>query len=144
MSALLAFRKVLAMFHTLLVLAQAPEGGAKPFPIELLLLPALFILFYFIVLRPNQRRQQQERDSLLTGTKKNDEVITTSGIYGTVISVSDTKDEVVVKVDDGTRLRMLKSSIMRNLTQEEAAKAAKDAKNPKKEAEKASTGIRKA
>ena len=35
---------------------------------------------------------------------------------------------------DSTRLRMIKSSILRNLTNEEAAKAQKEAKdNPKKE-----------
>jgi len=55
--------------------------------------------------------------------------IVAAGIYGTVVSFSDTKDEVVVKVDDGTRLRMTKNSILRNLTrEEEAVKAQKDTK----------------
>jgi len=137
------------MLHTLILLAQDPaktqgDGGIPPL---LILAPVLMVLFYFIVMRPERRRQQQERDSLLKGMKKNDKVITTAGIYGTVISFSDTEDEIVVKVDDSTRLRMIKSSILRNLTQEEAAKAEKDAKNnPKKEgaSEPTSTGIRKA
>jgi preprotein translocase subunit YajC len=121
------------MWNALIMLAQDPPAGKQDSPLNTLVLlaPVLLLLFYVIVLRPAQKRQQQERDSLLTGLKKNDEVITTAGIYGTVISVSDTKDEIVVKVDDGTRLRMIKSSILRNLTNEEAAKAAKE--TPKKE-----------
>ncbi len=94
----------------------------------LFLLPVLVVLFYFVVLRPGQRRQQQERDQLVTGLKKNDKVLTSAGIYGTVVTVSEKEDEVVVKVDDNTRLKMLKSSIIRNLSNEEAARAAKEAK----------------
>jgi preprotein translocase subunit YajC len=127
--------KAAAMLHALVLLAQSSETPkGSPFDFGLLLLPLLFILFWLIVLRPAQRKQQQERDALVSNLKKNDKVLTTGGIYGTVITVSDKEDEVVVKVDDNTRLRMLKSSIMRNLTNEEAARAQKDAKdNPKKE-----------
>jgi preprotein translocase subunit YajC len=122
------------MWNLLIVLADdAPKQQQAESPLGTILMlgPLLLLLFYFIVLRPGQRRQQQERDSLLTGLKKNDKVVTIGGIYGTVITVSDTDDEVTVKVDDNTRLKMTKSSIARNISNEEAAKAAKD--NPKKE-----------
>jgi preprotein translocase subunit YajC len=122
------------MLSTLTVFAQDTPKPQGDFQLLLLLAPVLFLLFWLLVARPEKRRQQQERDSLLKNMKKNDKVVTTAGIYGTVISVSETEDEVVVKVDDSTRLRMLKSSILRNLTNEETAKAEKDAKkNPKKE-----------
>jgi preprotein translocase subunit YajC len=122
------------MWNALLVFADEQNAQAQPPSLMLFLLPVLVILFYFVVLRPGQRRQQQERDQLVTGLKKNDKVVTSAGIYGTVVTVSEKEDEVVVKVDDNTRLKMLKSSIMRNLTNEEAARAAKEAKgNPKKE-----------
>ena len=65
---------------------------------------------------------------MLTNLKKNDKVITTAGIYGTVISVAEKEDEVVVKVDDNTRLKMLKGAIMRNITNEEDAAKAQQAK----------------
>ena len=93
-----------------------------------LILVGMFALLYVIVLRPAQRSRDRERQQLLTGLKKNDKVLTTAGIYGTVVSVSDKEDEVVVKVDDNTRLRMLKGSIMRNLSNEEAQKAEKEKK----------------
>jgi preprotein translocase subunit YajC len=121
--------KVALMLESLLV--WAGEEGAKQTPqpgfggLEMpLILGVIFILFFLVVLRPAQRRQERERQSLLNSMKKNDRVITTAGIYGTIVSVSDKEDEVIVKVDDNTRLKMLKSSIHRNLTAEENLKAA--------------------
>jgi preprotein translocase subunit YajC len=118
------------MLYALTILAEegtkqkSPDGGLGSI---IFLLPIILILYLVIVVLPGRRRQEKDRQSLLSNTKKNDEVLTIGGIYGTVVSVSDTKDEVTVKVDDGTRLRMTKSSIMRNITAEEAAKAAQTA-----------------
>jgi preprotein translocase subunit YajC len=111
------------MLNTLVLLAQdgqapapAPSG-----PNILFLLPIIFVLFYFLMIRP-MRRQEQQRQSLIGGTKKNDKVVTHSGIIGTVVAISDTEDEITLKVDDNVRLKMLKSSIARNVSQEEALK----------------------
>jgi preprotein translocase subunit YajC len=58
--------------------------------------------------------------------KKNDKVLTTSGIYGTLVDISEKEDEVTVKIADNVRIKMVKSSIARNLSnEEEAANAAK-------------------
>jgi preprotein translocase YajC subunit len=130
------------MFNTLMILlAEAgsgmpptggtPQGGGSLFdnPIIFLALPGM-LLFYILFLRP-MRKQEQERTALLTAIKKNDKIITHSGIYGTVVSVSEKEDELVVRVDDNVRLKMVKNSILRNLTNEEAAKEAKAAKGAK-------------
>jgi preprotein translocase subunit YajC len=120
------------MLELLLFAAEEPakQGQQGPMTFEpLLFMLAIFALFYFIVIRPSQRRQERDRLSLITGLKKNDRVLTSAGIYGTVISVSDKEDEVTVKVDDNARLKMLKSSILRNLTADEAQKA--EAEKPK-------------
>ena len=69
-------------------------------------------------------RQEAERKGLLAKMKKNDKVLTSAGIYGTIIAISDTEDEITVKVDDNVRLDMTKASIVRNFTNEEAAKEA--------------------
>jgi preprotein translocase subunit YajC len=104
---------------------QDGDGGGftRYLPFFLLIIVALY---FFIVILPGRRRQEKERQAMLTNLNKNDEVLTVAGIYGTVVSVHETKDEVTIKVDDGTRLRMTKGSIMRNFTKEEAAKAPKE------------------
>jgi preprotein translocase subunit YajC len=112
------------MWYSLLLLAQG-EQPKDPGWYGMLLPLGLLFLFYFVLWRP-MRRQDQERKLLLTGLKKNDEIITTSGIYGTVVAVSDTEDEMTVKVADNVRMRMLKSGVARNLTNEKAAREAKD------------------
>jgi len=113
----------------------APAGGQQSDPFGglgfFLPLIVIFGLGYFLMIRP-MRKQEQDRKAMASNLRKNDKVLTAAGIYGTVISTSETEDEVVVKVDDNTRLRMLKSSVVRNMTrEEEAAQAAKEAKEQK-------------
>jgi preprotein translocase subunit YajC len=112
---------------------DAPAGGTQQDPLGgmstiLFMLLPIFLLYWFFILRPQRQRQEAEAKALTSNLKKNDKVLTAAGIYGTVISSSETEDEVVVKVDDSTRLRMTKASILRNFTREEEAKEAKAAK----------------
>ncbi len=111
---------------------QPTPKPAPTFPEWPLLLGGIFFIFYFVVLRPQKRRQEKERLEQQNLLNKNDKVITTAGIYGTIVAVSDKEDEVTVKVDDNTRLKMLKASIMRNITREETLKAEKEAKTQEK------------
>jgi preprotein translocase subunit YajC len=107
------------MLAMIWLLAQESEGAAQQPNVLSMIWPFLLILplFYLLVLRP-ARKQERDRQSLIGNTKKNDKVVTTSGIIGTVVSIGD--DELVIKADDNVRLRMIKGSILRNLTQEEA------------------------
>src|SRR5262245_36848247 len=115
-----------------LLLAQAEQQAPQqpqqsPLGSPWLLLPlVILMLYFFIVVIPGRRRAERERQESINKMEKGTEVLTIAGIYGTVISVHPEKDEIVVKVDDGTRLRMTKASIHRNLTAEEAAKKAKE------------------
>lgn len=70
----------------------------------------MFGAFYFIMIRP-QRKQQKEREDKLAGLKKNDHVLTHSGIYGIVDKV--TEKEVFLKVDEskGVKIHMVRSAI---------------------------------
>src|SRR5262249_16163047 len=129
------------MFNNLILFAQeattpatggggaTPPGGQPTGSILDMLWPVLLIvvLGYFFLFRPAQRHESAPK-KLLASIKKGDEVLTNAGIYGTVISNSENEDEAVVKVDEGTRLRLLKSCIVRNLSGEKAAKEEKEKK----------------
>jgi preprotein translocase subunit YajC len=86
----------------------------------IILIPVLFALFYFVVLRPQQRRMRQEQDSMMANLKKNDEVVTSAGIFGTVANIKD--EEVTLKIDDNARIRVLKSTIARVINKTEPPK----------------------
>lgn len=75
------------------------------------LIVALLLAFYFMLIRPQKKREKEEsamRNSLTVG----DEITTTGGIVGRILSVSD--DTVVIGTSgDCTKLRIVKSSIAR-------------------------------
>jgi len=122
------------MLHALIVLAEDaakepnPGGGAGPLGFLPFILIA--VVAYLLLIRP-MKRQEQERQAMAGNLKKNDDVLTNAGIYGTVVDVSETDDKITVKVADNVRLKMTKASIARNLTNEELAKQAKAAKEVK-------------
>jgi preprotein translocase subunit YajC len=75
------------------------------------LIPMYIILaaiFYFLLIRP-QRRKQKEHTQMLSNIKKNDEVVTIGGIYGTVVNVKE--QSVVLRVDDNVKIEFQKSAI---------------------------------
>jgi preprotein translocase subunit YajC len=92
---------------------------------------ALVLIGYFVLFRP-MRQQQKQQQLLVANLRKNDEVLTSAGIYGIVVSIKDKGDEVALKIDDGSpvRLRVSKSSIVRVLNrdsqEEEGAETEKD------------------
>ncbi len=92
-------------------MGQAPQAapGAAPNPI-FSLLPILFIfgIFYFLLIRPQQKKQK-DLLQMIKALKKNDEIITTGGIHGTIVNVKETT--VVVRVDDNVKLEISKSAV---------------------------------
>jgi preprotein translocase subunit YajC len=69
---------------------------------------AIIALFYVLMIAP-ERRKRQVHEQMLGQLKKNDEVLTSSGIYGRVVSIAE--DRVVLRVDDNARLTVHRSTI---------------------------------
>ncbi len=68
----------------------------------------IFVIFYFLLIRP-QKKQQENHKKMLSELKKNDEVMTSGGIYGTIVNIQD--DIVTMRVDENTRIKVQKSSV---------------------------------
>lgn len=82
-------------------------------------LPILLIavVFWLLIIRPAQRRQS----ATLTMQKTvdvGDDVVLTSGIFGTVVELTD--DHIGVEVAEGVTLRVLRGAIGSKVHQDEA------------------------
>ncbi len=90
-------------------LAAAADSNAPAGPLELLItyFPMILIVVaaWFLLYRPERERMRKQRE-LLSNVKKNDRVITASGIVGTVSSVDREQDRVVLKVDESSNAKI--------------------------------------
>jgi len=77
----------------------------------LILLPAG--LFYFLLWRP-QKRRMAAAQHLQTSLEQNDEVMTTSGIYGRIARLGD--DDVDLEIAPGTVIRVARGAIGERIT----------------------------
>jgi preprotein translocase subunit YajC len=119
------------MLALLQLLADGEPAKAQPDQPSIfsLLVPALFIMaFFYIFMIRGSRKQENERQRLLSSLKKNDKVETAGGIIGIVANVKDKEDEVTLKVDENSnvRLRVTRRSIVR-IFGDEANKDQKEA-----------------
>lgn len=81
----------------------APGMGSMLLPMVL-----MFGIVYFLMIRPQQKKMK-EQQSMIQALKDGDEVITTSGILGTVAGMTD--KVVTVEVASNVKIKMLKSQI---------------------------------
>jgi len=89
------------------ILAQAAASEPSPFA-SLVLMGLIFGIFYVVLILP-MRRKQQKLDQLVKSLKAGDKVIINPGIFGTIVGVDD--DAFQVRIDDKTRIKVLKSSV---------------------------------
>ena len=93
-------------------MAPSPGGGGNGGGIMsvLPLMIGMFAIMYFLIIRP-QQKQRRERENLLRAIKKGDRVVTTGGLYGTVVGLSE--HSVTLKVADQVKLDFERSAIGR-------------------------------
>ena len=83
---------------------QGQQGGYQ----GIIMLVAMFAIFYFLLIRPQQKRAKQHKE-LVSGLKAGDTVVTAGGIHGKIATVEDTT--VTIEVATGVKVKMNRSSI---------------------------------
>jgi preprotein translocase subunit YajC len=68
----------------------------------------IFGIFYFLVIRPQQKRAK-EQEAKINAIKKDDKIITTGGIYGTVVALREGVLEV--KIADNVKVQLARSAV---------------------------------
>ena len=89
------------------LLLQAADGGGI---MQFLPMIAIAVVFYFFMIRPQMKRSKEAksfRENLAIG----DKVITSGGIHGKVLEITDTN--VLISTESG-KLRIEKSSVTMN------------------------------
>jgi len=68
----------------------------------------MFVIFYFLLIRPQQKKQKAHQ-KMISELKKNDDIITSGGIHGTIVNVKDAT--YTVRVDDNVKIEVSKSAV---------------------------------
>jgi preprotein translocase subunit YajC len=111
-------------------IAEAAAAGDRPEALVLQYLPlvAIAAAAYLLLFRPERERVKKQQELLAT-LKKNDRVVTASGIYGTVAAVDREADRITLKIDEATntKLTVTLSSVARVLREGSGESATADA-----------------
>lgn len=74
----------------------------------LIVMVLLLVVMYVLMIRP-QRQRQRDHQSLLEGAGVGDDILTTGGIYGTIVRAEG--DDVVVEIAEGLNVHMTRRGI---------------------------------
>jgi preprotein translocase subunit YajC len=74
----------------------------------LILLLFLALLFWMLLVRPQRARARQQQELIAT-LEPGDEIVSTGGIYGTIVAVDG--DVLHVEIADGLQVRMARRAV---------------------------------
>jgi preprotein translocase subunit YajC len=100
------------------ILAQDSGGQAGSSLVGLALPVLLIVGFYFLLIRP-QRTRQRAQQALIASLEVGDDVMTSGGIFGTIVEIDDDEGVVTVEIAPGTRVRMLRQGIAQRFVEDE-------------------------
>jgi preprotein translocase subunit YajC len=75
----------------------------------------IFFIFYFLLILPEQKRIKQHRQ-MLEKLKKGDNVLLSSGIYGTITNIKG--DIIELKIAENVKINVLKSAVSQVIPEE--------------------------
>ena len=94
-----------------------------PLSLALIAIAAVLIVFMFISSRRRRRDAEATRAKIVPGA----EVITSQGIYGTLVSIDEEKNEAIIETTPGTKLRVHSQTIAKVVETTDADEAVKEA-----------------
>jgi preprotein translocase subunit YajC len=82
----------------------------------LIFLALLAVVMYVLLIRP-QRQRQRQHQAMIERAGVGEDILTTGGIYGTVVEADD--DDIVVEIAEGVRVHMTRRGVAAVLPPEE-------------------------
>ncbi|RAP36924.1 MULTISPECIES: preprotein translocase subunit YajC [Legionella] len=89
-------------------MAAQTQTGQQDGTFSLVMILAIFVLFYFMLIRPQNKRAKEQRE-LINNLKKGDEIISAGGLVGKIVNL----DEQYIKVSlaDGVEIMMQRAAV---------------------------------
>jgi len=107
-----------------MILAQTSSGGS---PLLLLMLAMPVVLW--LMMRSQKKKvaaQQAQQRSAEIG----DEIMTTAGIFGTIVDEDEDEGTVMLEIAPGTRIKMIRAGIARRVEEEDEYEDAEEDEEP--------------
>jgi len=79
----------------------------------------IFVIFYLLIIMP-QRKKQKKHQEMVEQLKPGNKLITTGGIYGTVIGTQ--QDKIELKISANTKINITKNAVAVILSSEKMQK----------------------
>src|SRR3989304_225233 len=93
----------------------ATNGGPPSSMLGALITPvAIFVVFYFLMIRPQQKKSRAQKD-MLSNLKTGDQIVSTGGLYGTIVRFGD-DNRVKVKIAENVTVEIARSAITDKVT----------------------------
>jgi len=88
--------------------AEGVQPGHADTSFSLVMIVAIFVLFYFMLIRPQNKRAKEHRD-LVAQVKNGGEVVTLGGMLGKVVSVSE--QYISINIAEGVNVHIQRTAI---------------------------------
>jgi preprotein translocase subunit YajC len=96
------------LFGMFLALAASPDQQVSPL-VQLIPFALVLAIFYFVILMPMKRRQKKVQE-FLAALKEGDKVVTSGGIYGSIVKVKD--ESVQLQIAPNVRVDISRAAII--------------------------------
>ena len=112
---------------------DANSAPAAPPPVEssgwmsLVPMVLIFVVFYFLLIRP-QEKKRRNQETLVSGVKKGEEVMTNSGLFGVISKINDSDNTVMLQIAKDVEIKVLKTSIADIVSRSKKPEDTKDKK----------------
>ncbi len=78
----------------------------------------LFAIFYFLLIRPQQKKAKEHKN-MLSNLKKGQRIVTSGGIYGTILSIDDTT--ISLEIAEKVKIKISRGNVAALITDKEPA-----------------------
>ena len=96
------------MLEWLIPNAHAADGGSPIPGLDIFILVAFALVFYFMLWRPQSKRAKEHRE-LIVNLAKGDEIISSGGLVGKITKVEE--QFIVFEVSDKVELKLQKNAV---------------------------------